>query len=130
MLNSNNKKMRKFIISSMLFSLIFTVACKNETKNMKSTDAKYPVAEKQPIKLEKHGDVRVDNYFWMRLSDAQKNAEQDDQQAGPVGHGKNDWIIGHQPAMCLHDHAHLPVKQQRTDQPQKGWKHVKITDIF
>jgi oligopeptidase B len=84
MLNSNNKKMRKFIISSMLFSLIFTVACKNETKNMKSTDAKYPVAEKQPTKLEKHGDVRVDNYFWMRLSDAQKNAETKDEQTKKV----------------------------------------------
>ena len=68
----------------MLFSLIFTVACKNETKNMKSTDAKYPVAEKQPTKLEKHGDVRVDNYFWMRLSDAQKNAETKDEQTKKV----------------------------------------------
>ena len=41
---------------------------------MKSTDAKYPIAEKQPKKLVKHGDVRVDNYFWMRLSDEQKLA--------------------------------------------------------
>lgn len=41
---------------------------------MKSTDAKLPIAEKKPIKLEKHGDVRVDNYFWMRLSDEQKLA--------------------------------------------------------
>ena len=51
---------------------------------MKSTDAKYPVAEKQPTKLEKHGDVRVDNYFWMRLSDAQKNAETKDEQTKKV----------------------------------------------
>ena len=41
---------------------------------MKSTDAKYPIAEKKPKKLVKHGDVRVDNYFWMRLSDEQKLA--------------------------------------------------------
>ncbi|PQJ73684.1 S9 family peptidase [Polaribacter butkevichii] len=45
---------------------------------MKSTDAKTPVAEKQPTKLEKHGDVRIDNYFWMRLSDEQKNAIEKD----------------------------------------------------
>ena len=72
------------MIISILFSLIFTVACKNETKNMKSTDAKYPVAEIQPTKLEKHGDIRVDNYFWMRLSDAQKNAETKDEQTKKV----------------------------------------------
>ena len=35
---------------------------------MKSTDAKYPIAEKKPKKLVKHGYVRVDNYFWLRLS--------------------------------------------------------------
>ncbi|MDD7915985.1 S9 family peptidase [Polaribacter ponticola] len=51
---------------------------------MKSTDAKYPVAEIQPTKLEKHGDIRIDNYFWMRLSDAQKNAETKDEQTKKV----------------------------------------------
>ncbi|MFD0976942.1 S9 family peptidase [Salinimicrobium gaetbulicola] len=25
-----------------------------------------PIAKKSPVELEKHGDVRVDNYFWMR----------------------------------------------------------------
>ena len=39
---------------------------------MKSSEANYPIAEKIPTKLEKHGDVRIDNYFWMRLSDEQK----------------------------------------------------------
>ena len=42
---------------------------------MKTFDVKAPVAQKNPTKLEKHGDVRIDNYFWMRLSDEQKNAE-------------------------------------------------------
>ncbi len=42
---------------------------------MKSTDAIIPVAAKKPTKLEKHGDTRVDDYFWMRLSDSQKNDE-------------------------------------------------------
>ncbi|WP_254713163.1 S9 family peptidase [Polaribacter sp. HaHaR_3_91] len=51
---------------------------------MKSTDAKTPVAEKQPTKLEKHGDVRIDNYFWMRLSDEQKNAIDKDTQTEKV----------------------------------------------
>ena len=47
---------------------------------MKSTDAKAPIADKKSIKLEKHGDVRIDDYFWMRLSDEQKKAELKDEQ--------------------------------------------------
>ncbi len=41
-------------------------------------DIDAPVAEKTPKKLEKHGDVRIDNYYWMRLSDEQKNAKNPD----------------------------------------------------
>lgn len=51
---------------------------------MKSSMAKIPVAEKQPLKLEKHNDFRVDNYFWMRLSDEQKLAEIKDEQTKKV----------------------------------------------
>ena len=51
---------------------------------MKSTDAKHPTAEKKPTDLEKHGDVRVDNYFWMRLSDEQKLAPIKDEQTEKV----------------------------------------------
>ena len=57
--------MRKLLLISILLSLIFANACINEIKDMKSTDAKYPVADKQPEKLEKHGDVRTDNYYWL-----------------------------------------------------------------
>ena len=28
-----------------------------------------PIAEKRPLNLEKHGDTRVDNYFWMKERD-------------------------------------------------------------
>ncbi|MCB0475410.1 MAG: S9 family peptidase, partial [Flavobacteriaceae bacterium] len=45
---------------------------------MINADAKAPIAEKIPKKLEKHGDVRIDNYYWMRLTDEQKNAKQPD----------------------------------------------------
>ncbi|OSY89099.1 protease 2 [Tenacibaculum holothuriorum] len=51
---------------------------------MKDLETKAPVAEKQPKKLEKHGDVRVDNYFWMRLTDEQKNAKDKDEQTQKV----------------------------------------------
>jgi oligopeptidase B len=81
---SNQKKMRKICVTSLLISLIFAIACKNETKDMKSTDAQFPVAEKQPTELEKHGDIRIDNYFWMRLTDIQKNAIVKDEQTQKV----------------------------------------------
>ena len=47
---------------------------------MKSSDGIAPVAEIKSIKLVEHGDVRNDNYFWMRLTDEQKNANKKDEQ--------------------------------------------------
>ena len=54
------------------------------TNFMKSSEANYPIAEKIPTKLEKHGDVRIDNYFWMRLSDDQKLAPVKDEHTQKV----------------------------------------------
>ncbi|WP_369047747.1 S9 family peptidase [Tenacibaculum sp. UWU-22] len=51
---------------------------------MKNIDIHPPIAEKIPVKLEKHGDIRVDNYFWMRLTDEQKNAQNKDEQTRKV----------------------------------------------
>lgn len=76
--------MKKILVPTMVFSLIFAISCKKETKMMKSTDGIAPVAEKIPKKLEKHGDVRTDNYFWMRLTDAQKTAKEKDEQTKKV----------------------------------------------
>ncbi|MEA1898433.1 MAG: S9 family peptidase [Bacteroidota bacterium] len=50
----------------------------------KETDLKPPVAEKIAMELTIHGDTRVDNYYWMRLSDEQKNAEDPDEQTRKV----------------------------------------------
>ncbi len=51
---------------------------------MKITSIKAPIANKIPTEIETHGDVRTDNYFWMRLSDEQKNAEEKDKQTTNV----------------------------------------------
>lgn len=67
---------------TLLFSLIFATSCKNESP-MK-TDAKPPIAEKQPKELTVHNDTRIDNYFWMRLTDEQKTAESKDEQTQKV----------------------------------------------
>lgn len=79
-----------------IFSLI---ACNNkETNNSMSQEndniiselhtlsesIKAPVAKVVPVNLEKHGDVRVDNYYWMKLTDAQKEAKEPDAQTKDV----------------------------------------------
>ena len=43
-----------------------------------------PKAEKQPYKMTIHGDTRIDDYYWMRLSDKQKNAKEFDSQTNKV----------------------------------------------
>lgn len=68
------------MLLALFFSLIFG-SCKKQEMNK---DIKAPVAEKQPTKLEKHGDVRTDDYFWMRLTDEQKNAKVKDEQTQKV----------------------------------------------
>ncbi len=43
-----------------------------------------PIAKKIPHIFENHGDQRIDDYHWMRLSDAQKEAETPDAQTQEV----------------------------------------------
>ncbi len=45
---------------------------------------KSPIADKIATELEIHGDKRIDNYFWMRLSNEQKNAKDKDKQTVKV----------------------------------------------
>ena len=77
--------MKKQILHITVLSLIFVFACKKQQfKEMENIKAIPPMAEKQPKELEIHGDKRIDNYFWMRLSDEQKNAKKKDEQTQKV----------------------------------------------
>ena len=52
-----------------IFYLIacFSVACSTTPTGSAQRDSSaFPVAEVHPVKLEKHGDVRVDDYFWLK----------------------------------------------------------------
>ena len=55
-----------------------------ESKLLKNQGIQPPTAEKQPEKLTQHGDTRIDNYYWMKLSDEQKNAKNPDDQTKKV----------------------------------------------
>jgi oligopeptidase B len=67
----------------LIIALIIIAGC--DTKET-TTDMgmQPPDAEKIPKELVSHGDVRLDNYYWMKLSDAQKNAGQPDEQTQNV----------------------------------------------
>jgi oligopeptidase B len=47
----------------VLFSAIFALSCQTQKKEMIAVSA--PIAKKTPKELEIHGDIRVDNYYWL-----------------------------------------------------------------
>ncbi|MDC8003846.1 S9 family peptidase [Aureisphaera galaxeae] len=56
--------MKKIILVSVL-SLIFAASCKQKETSETSMKLTPPKADKIAKNLEKHGDVRVDNYYWL-----------------------------------------------------------------
>lgn len=74
--------MKKIVLFFLTTLLILTTSCKQD--KMKNADAKPPIADKVPVELEKHGDIRIDNYYWMRLTDEQKNAKDPDEHTQKV----------------------------------------------
>ena len=56
--------MKKIVVITIL-SLIFAASCKNNEHSEKNMDIKPPKADKIEKHLEIHGDVRVDNYYWL-----------------------------------------------------------------
>ena len=43
-----------------------------------------PDASMKPFELTMHDDTRIDNYYWMRLTDEQKNAKKYDSKTREV----------------------------------------------
>ncbi|MFD0861757.1 S9 family peptidase [Sungkyunkwania multivorans] len=60
--------MRKSI-AVLVLSTIFATACKEKEMEPQHETMKAPIAEKIPTNLEKHGDVRIDNYYWLKDRD-------------------------------------------------------------
>jgi oligopeptidase B len=66
----------------LLVAIIFVASsCKTNMNEIKTVA---PKAKKEAKELVMHNDVRIDNYYWMRLSDEQKNAETPDAQTQEV----------------------------------------------
>lgn len=80
-------KFRKFAFKKLfgLVNLIFValiISCSPDTKEGENLQP--PVAEKVPYELPSISDKRIDHYYWMRLTDSQKNAPQKDEQTQKV----------------------------------------------
>jgi oligopeptidase B len=93
-----------------------------ESKLLQQSDLVAPIAEKKPEKLVTHGDTRIDNYFWMRLSDKQKNAEKPDAQTQKVLDYLNAENAYREKMM-----AHTDTFQNRLFEEIKG--RIKQTDM-
>ena len=74
--------MKQILKFSALICVIFASGCKSEIKMNK--DVKTPKAEIQAKSLTIHNSTRIDNYFWMRLTDEQKTAKNKDAQTQKV----------------------------------------------
>ena len=55
--------MKKIIIASVL--MMFSIQIHSQNKKKKMNSIQPPIAKIVPKKLEKHGDVRTDNYYWL-----------------------------------------------------------------
>lgn len=69
--------------SITVIALVFIIGCTTPESTIESI-VQPPDPEQIPKELVSHGDVRIDNYYWMKLSDEQKNAENPDEQAQKV----------------------------------------------
>ncbi len=76
-----------------LFAGVFLYSCQSENNNNTSTTnmvsindvkAEAPKPRMEAKELSIHDDTRIDNYYWMKLSDEQKNAKESDDQTKEV----------------------------------------------
>jgi oligopeptidase B len=79
-LNNHMRLNFKHILIGSAIALA-AISCSPKEKGNESDNVKAPVAEIVPEKLSGN---RIDNYYWMKLTDEQKNAEQKDEKTTKV----------------------------------------------
>ncbi len=67
--------MKNIIPIIAVAALTVTCGSNSETEDLTNNMPTPPIAEKQEELIITHGDTIIDNYFWMRLSDEEKEAE-------------------------------------------------------
>ena len=74
--------MKKIHVLFLLSGII--LSCTSDKKSQEENSAHPPTPEKIPYELTAHGATRIDNYYWMKLSEDQKNAQSKDEQTQRV----------------------------------------------
>lgn len=82
------------VLNFCFLAVLFIFSCNSEPSDsdavetkkisMNEIKAEPPLARKEPKELTIHGDTRIDNYYWMKLTDEQKKAEKLDAQTQEV----------------------------------------------
>lgn len=74
----------KIKLYGLISFLLVLSACKKSEQITTVDKTEAPIAKKISKELSANNDKRFDNYYWMRLSDAQKNAKTSDAQTQDV----------------------------------------------
>ncbi len=93
-----------------------------------------PLAKKIPKELKAHGDIRIDNYYWMRLSDDQKLSKSPDNHTREVIaylESENEYRLAHTAHLrAFEDELYQEIvgriKQEDTSVPyyKNGYHHI------
>ncbi len=103
-----------------------------ESKDMmkeKAQSMTAPAAIKKDSVLTAHGDTRVDPYFWMRLTDEQKTAEQPDDQTQQVvdylnaENGYTDKVLSHTTGLQEELYEEIVGRIKQTDESVPYFKN-------
>jgi oligopeptidase B len=76
--------MKKSTVWFMLIIVASMMRCGQEKTSVDEKDIQPPDPEQVPHELTAHGTKRIDNYYWMKLSEEQKNAAVKDEQTTKV----------------------------------------------
>ncbi|MBK8498977.1 MAG: S9 family peptidase [Flavobacteriales bacterium] len=108
---------------SLLTPLLLLPACSNAPQPMNDTDLLAPpVATKRPHTISAHGHTRNDEYYWMRLTEDQRNASPLDAHTREV--------VEHLNAENAYTEAVLgPIKQLRENLFAEMKARIKETDL-
>lgn len=113
----NKLTAQKLAIASLFLAAILVVGFRVYFYEGEQTMLKPPQAMKKPERLEKHGDVRIDNYFWMKERDSKSvldylNAENAyaAQVLKPV-EGLEKKLLEEMKSRIVEDESSVPVKR-------------------
>ncbi len=85
-----------YLILSAFAAMLLPGCSKNHEPSTMSQESEIqpPVAERIPHEITANGNTRVDNYYWMKLTEQQKDAQADDQSKKVISYlnAENDYL--------------------------------------